>query len=168
MASRIDLLLADDDARLRSLLATYARDTVGSLTVLEAGDGAEALQIGPQRRPQIALLDVNMPRLSGIEVALTLREQEPQTRIALQTADPSAYRERARESGLILFDKLHLERAFHWVELQARACARPNQVLECAACGYGVARATPPDRCPMCQSEDTWVELRSRAFAALR
>jgi len=168
MESRIHLLLADDDAGLRSLMATCVRDTVGSLTVLEAGNGAEALQIGLQREPQLALLDVNMPRLSGIDVALTLRELRPQTRIALHTADTAAHRHRAHECGLMLFDKLHLDRAFRWVELQAQACGEPTQVLECAACGYGVARSTPPDRCPMCQREETWVELPSRAVAAFR
>ena len=28
--------------------------------------------------------------------------------------------------------------------------------LECSVCGYGVTRATPPERCPMCQSEGAW------------
>lgn len=32
--------------------------------------------------------------------------------------------------------------------------------LECGMCGYGVARATPPERCPMCQRKGPWVRSR--------
>ena len=36
--------------------------------------------------------------------------------------------------------------------------------LECSSCGYGVARATPPERCPMCGREDAWVHSPWRPF----
>jgi CheY-like chemotaxis protein len=117
---RVQLLLADDDAQLRTLVAAWARNTVAALAVLEAEDGAEAIQLGLQRTPQIALIDVNMPRLGGIDVAITLRELQPQMRLALQTGDPAAHRERARACGLPLFDKLELDRAIRWLESQAR------------------------------------------------
>jgi CheY-like chemotaxis protein len=159
---RLQLLLADDDARLRSLVAARACEAVDALVVLEAVDGAEAIQIGLQRKPQVALLDVNMPRVGGIEVAITLRELLPQMRLALHTADPVAHRDRARECRLPLFDKLRLERAFAWLEVQAQSFVEPRaqqqkRSLECAACGYGIARSSPPERCPMCQGEDTWI-----------
>lgn len=32
----------------------------------------------------------------------------------------------------------------------------PKRRLACAACGYGVVRAAPPARCPMCQAEGPW------------
>src|SRR5438046_2299149 len=80
--TRVQLLLADDDALMRSLLASRARETVDVTTVLEAADGAEAVQLGLRERPQIALVDVNMPKLGGIEVALTLRELQPQMLVA--------------------------------------------------------------------------------------
>jgi CheY-like chemotaxis protein len=159
---RLQLLLADDDARLRSLVAARACEAVDALVVLEAVDGAEAIQIGLQRKPQVALLDVNMPRVGGIEVAITLRELLPQMRLALHTADPVAHSDRARECRLPLFDKLRLERAFAWLEVQAQSFVEPRaqqqkRSLECAACGYGIARSSPPERCPMCQGEDTWI-----------
>jgi CheY-like chemotaxis protein len=75
---RVQLLLADDDAMLRSLVAARVRSTVTALAVLEAKDGAEAIQLGLQQRPQIALIDVNMPRVGGIEAAITLRDLQPQ------------------------------------------------------------------------------------------
>lgn len=119
------------------------------------------MQLGLQHRPEIALLDVSMPRLDGIEVALMLREQHPQLRAALQTADPAAHYERARAEQLPLFDKLQIARALAWVKAQAHA--GPARSLVCSVCGYGIVRAMPPDRCPMCQTERTWRSVRARA-----
>jgi CheY-like chemotaxis protein len=162
---RVTLLLADDDPGLRTLLAARAGLAVASLAVLEAEDGAEAVQLGLQKRPGLALLDVQMPRLGGIEAAITLRELQPHMRIALCTAQPDEYRDRALELGLPLFDKLDLERAMHWLELQARELRHgPGSrmlSLHCSVCGYGAVRPAPPDRCPMCQGEGTWLRRPS-------
>jgi CheY-like chemotaxis protein len=76
-------------------VAARVRSTVTALAVLEAKDGAEAIQLGLQQRPQIALIDVNMPRVGGIEAAITLRDLQPQMCLALQTGEPAAHRERA-------------------------------------------------------------------------
>jgi CheY-like chemotaxis protein len=168
----VKLLLADDDARIRSLLASRARDTVEAIAVLEAEDGAEAVRLGLRQQPQIALLDVNMPRLGGIEVALALRELQPRMRVALQTADPHAHRDLARAHRLPLFDKLELDRALSWLEVQVRSCAdgRPSprtpqkRSLECSSCGYGIVSSTPPARCPMCQAEGAWIHAPWRPF----
>jgi CheY-like chemotaxis protein len=168
---RLKLLLADDDDRLRALEAGRACEVVEGLIVLEAKNGAEAIQIGLQQRPQLALLDADMPRVGGIEVAMTLRELQPQMRLALQTADPPAYRGRARECRLPLFDKLQLDRVFNWLELQAQSFVearilQPKRRFECSACGYSIARSVPPERCPMCQREDTWINSRWRSYSA--
>lgn len=171
-APRLELLIADDDDRLRSLIAARARETLGPLSILEAADGAEAVQLGLQHRPRIALLDVNMPRLGGIEVALTLRDLLPQLHVALHSAEPSAHRERAREHRLPLFDKLQLDKAMAWLELLAgtRTHVSPERrslqklALECSVCGYGIVRASPPERCVMCRSEGSWVHAPWRPF----
>jgi CheY-like chemotaxis protein len=168
---RVRLLLADADARLRSLVASRACEHVDALIVLEAGDGAEAIRIGLQQRPQLALLDVDMPRLGGIEVAMTLRELRPQMRLALQSADSHAHRDRARECRLPLFDKLEIDRAYVWLELRAQSLIeRPSywqkRSIECSTCGYGIARPVPPRRCPMCQRQDTWIFSPRRPYTA--
>jgi len=169
---RVQLLLADGDAHVRSSLAARVRATVEAIVVLEAGDGAEAVQLGLQQRPQIALLDVDMPTLGGIEVALTLREVEPGMRVALQTAHPHAHRDRACAHGLPLFDELERERTLSWLDVQAQSCAesqlrpglRQKRALECSSCRYGIACARPPLRCPMCQAEDAWIQAPWRPF----
>jgi len=157
----VRLLLADDDARLRSLLVSRIRDADATLAILEAEDGAQAVQLGLQRRPQIALLDVNMPRLGGIETAITLQELRPEMRIALQTGDPVSHRDRARDLRLPLFDKLDFDAVLMWLQLRTLQKRR----LRCSACGYGIVRATPPERCPMCQGEQTWVHAPWRPFS---
>jgi len=174
-APGLALLLADDDAALRALMADRARELVDKLAVLQAADGAEAIQLGLQRRPQIALLDVSMPRLGGVEAALTLRELQPQIRLALQTGDTRAYRDTAREHRLPLFDKGDLELALAWLGAQAKsyiATQRPVSLarvdLECAVCGYGIAPSSQPERCPMCQSTGVWVPGPWRPFTRQR
>jgi CheY-like chemotaxis protein len=172
--TRVRLLIADDDPAARSLLASCACDVVGEIVVLEAGDGAEAIQLGLQQSPEIALLDINMPRLGGIEAAVTLRELKPQMRVALQTGDPQTDRERAHEHGLPLLDKLELERTRAWLEAQLAWCtdtpapdASRKRSFVCGACGYGALRATAPGRCPMCHAEQAWIEAPWRSSRML-
>lgn len=161
----IRLLLADDDADLRARVAARVHGLDESVAVYEADDGAEAVQLGLQLRPQLALLDADLPVLGGVDAALTLRELEPAMRLGVHTDDPRTHREQARAHRLPLFDKVELEHAVGWLEAQVRACSagRPRRQLrrlrslECSACGYGVMCAGAPDRCPMCQVEDGWV-----------
>lgn len=119
----VEVLLADDDSCLRTLVAERIREVVGPLTLLEAGDGFEAVGIAAERRPRLALLDVAMPRLDGIDAAVALRERDPSVRVALHTADAAAHRGRAAEHGLTLFDKLDLEETIEWLR-EAAAAAR--------------------------------------------
>jgi len=165
----IRLLVADDDEPARVLLAARAREIGGEIAVLEAEDGAEAVQLSLQERPEIALLDVNMPRLDGIETALTLRELQPRIRVALRTGDPLTHSERARQELLPLFGKLELEDTLAWLHAQVEGtraepepAAPPKHDLVCGGCGYGIMRATPPDQCPMCQAESAWILAASR------
>jgi CheY-like chemotaxis protein len=156
----IALLLADGDAVLRSVVAAAARGAAGDLVVLEAEDGAEAIQLALQERPQLALLDLDTACVGGLEVAVVLRELLPQLRLALYGANPHRHRECARRLGLPLFDKGDLGRATHWLSAQAAGSTDPEPArklsLVCGGCGYGVCRATPPRRCPMCHGEGRW------------
>jgi CheY-like chemotaxis protein len=162
---RVRLLIADDDRAARSLLASCARDAVGEIAVFEAVDGAEAIRLGLQQSPEVALLDVNMPRLGGIEAAVTLRQLKPHIRVALRTGDPRTQRDRAHEHRLPLFGKLELERTLAWLAAQVAWCTDTSprkRSFVCGACGYGALRATPPGRCPMCHAEGAWIEAAWR------
>jgi CheY-like chemotaxis protein len=168
----LTLLLADDDPDVRAQVAARAKDAVKGLAVLEAEDGAQAVQLGLQQRPRLALLDVQVPRLDGIAAASTIRELDPQIRIALYTTEAVLHRERARKHSLPLFDELDVDGAIRWLELQVRTpVRRPRETLtfQCSACGYGAARAAEPERCPMCQRSGTWIHRSRRplGFAPL-
>lgn len=172
---RVQLLVADGDALARSRLASSVRGAVDELVVLEAEDGAEAIQLGLQRRPDVALLDVDMPRVGGIEAAITLRELEPRMRIGLQAAAPLAHRERVHEHRLPLFDKLELGRRLAWLQAQVDWCVEKRSELDvprkrsfvCRVCGYGALRAVAPGHCPMCHAESEWVEAEWPPLGAL-
>ncbi|MBI2940167.1 MAG: response regulator [Chloroflexi bacterium] len=72
------ILLADDDTILRRLVAaTLGGDEEYEL--LEAADGAEALDIARRERPRLMLLDVDMPKLDGFEVCAAVKG-DPATR----------------------------------------------------------------------------------------
>lgn len=171
---QVRVLVADDDKGVRAHFVSLLGDTNGITSTLEAEDGAEAVQVGLQLRPEIAVLDLNMPRLSGVEAAQTLRALQPSMRIALQSSDPDDLRARAGGLGLSLFDKLECERLVQWVEMQARSCgpcaeetvaevsalARRRDLI-CSLCGYGVVSRKPPERCPMCHVAAAWTESRS-------
>jgi DNA-binding response OmpR family regulator len=71
------ILLADDEPSLRRLVSV----TLGSddFQLLHASNGEEALAVARQELPQVALLDINMPRKNGIEVCRALKS-DPATR----------------------------------------------------------------------------------------
>jgi CheY-like chemotaxis protein len=72
-AQRKKVLVADDERSLRLLVnATIASD---QYTVIEAADGDEAWQLLLEHRPAVALLDVQMPGRSGLDLARAIRGQ---------------------------------------------------------------------------------------------
>jgi len=72
----ISILFADDDDGLRQVLALHLESR--GYRVFTASDGEKALEIAGEERPEIAILDIVMPKLNGWEVARRLREN-PET-----------------------------------------------------------------------------------------
>jgi DNA-binding response OmpR family regulator len=68
------VLIADDDRDILELLA-YRLGREG-YEVLRASDGEEALRLAVERKPDLALLDVMMPKLDGFQVTRQIREHE--------------------------------------------------------------------------------------------
>src|SRR4051812_36866614 len=93
-------LLAGDDPRVRRLIGTTPRNE--DFDLLHATDGEEALQLAPEQRPQLVLLDVNMPKLDGFEVCRHLKS-EPETagiKVVMLTArGADVDRAKGREAG---------------------------------------------------------------------
>jgi CheY-like chemotaxis protein len=69
------VLIADDEPAIRSLLAIFLGNRY---RVIEAATGEEALELAWTERPDLALIDITMPKLSGLEVASRL-SADPRT-----------------------------------------------------------------------------------------
>ena len=123
-ASGLRLLLADDDAGVRRIFAALLRSTAVVRSVAEAEDGTEALALASERGFDVAVLDMNMPRLDGIEAARQLNALQPTLRIALHSSDLELLRQRAAGLELPLFDKHNVDRLLAWIEKQAASAAR--------------------------------------------
>jgi two-component system, NarL family, response regulator NreC len=77
-------LLADDHVMLRQGLRALL-EQAGMVVIGEASDGQEALRLAHAQPPDVAVLDIGMPHLNGIETARRLRGVLPQTKIVLLT-----------------------------------------------------------------------------------
>jgi DNA-binding NarL/FixJ family response regulator len=77
------LLLADDHAVVRHGLRLLLDEQPDLEVAAEASDGAEAVQLALQEDFDLAVLDVTMPRLTGIQVARQLSSQRPELRVLM-------------------------------------------------------------------------------------
>ncbi len=87
--SALRLLVADDDAATRGTLGALVRGEAGLDLVGEAKDAAQAVELARRRRPDVVLLDVDMPGGRGIRAAVDIREALPDVRIVAISADAS-------------------------------------------------------------------------------
>jgi DNA-binding NarL/FixJ family response regulator len=71
----IRVLLADDHAVVRAGIRQFLEFAGGIEIIAEAGDGQEACRLIDQHRPDVAVLDIQMPKLSGIDVTRWIRTQ---------------------------------------------------------------------------------------------
>jgi DNA-binding NarL/FixJ family response regulator len=97
----IRILLADDHVIIRQGLHILL-EKEGMAVIGEASNGQEALRIARERHPDVAVLDIGMPYLNGIETARRLREALPQTKVVLltvHTEDP--YVLEAMQAGIV-------------------------------------------------------------------
>ncbi|QIP83892.1 response regulator transcription factor [Streptomyces sp. Tu 2975] len=79
------ILLADDHALVRRGVRLILDNEPDLTVVAEAGDGAEALDKARAERPDLAILDIAMPRLTGLQAARELSRDQPDVRILILT-----------------------------------------------------------------------------------
>ena len=81
----IRLLIADDHTVMRECLVNTLRSSGDCLVVAEAGDGIMAIEMARAAKPDVAVVDISMPRLNGIEVVRRLTAELPRTRVLMLT-----------------------------------------------------------------------------------
>jgi len=81
----IRLLLADDQALVRGALATLLDLEPDMTVVAEVGRGDEVVAAARESRPDVALLDVEMPGVDGIEATRELRAAMPEVKVVIVT-----------------------------------------------------------------------------------
>ena len=77
------VLLADDHAMVRRGLRLILDAEPDLEVVAEAGDGAEAIQFAVNEQVHLAVLDITMPRLTGLQAARELAQRRPETKILM-------------------------------------------------------------------------------------
>jgi DNA-binding NarL/FixJ family response regulator len=126
--SSLRLLLADDHALVRAGMRALLSELPGVEVVAETGDGREALRLVRQKKPDIALIDISMPELNGLEVASRIVHEHPHTRVIIVSmhGDDESVRRAlvAGASGYLLKNSDRSE-----LELALRAVARGDKWL---------------------------------------
>ena len=99
--SKVRILLADDHTLVRAGIRALLESTLDVEVVAETGEGREALELIEKHAPDVALLDIGMSGLNGIEVARQATRGSPRTRVVILSmyADTGHVRE-ALQAGV--------------------------------------------------------------------
>jgi Response regulator containing a CheY-like receiver domain and an HTH DNA-binding domain len=96
----VRVLIADDHGIVRSGLRLLLERQPDIEVIAEAADGAEAREIAVRERPDLAILDVRMPKLTGLQVTRELKKQAPEVSVLiLSMHDDERYLFEALKAG---------------------------------------------------------------------
>jgi len=100
MTDKIRVLLADDHSIVRAGLCRIVEESEGMTVVGEAADGREAIRLVEACRPDVAVVDISMPNVDGLEVVSQLATRHPGLPVLILTMHEEAqYVVRALETG---------------------------------------------------------------------
>jgi DNA-binding NarL/FixJ family response regulator len=100
MTEKIKVLIVDDHAILRAGLRMLLESQADIAVIGEAGDGHETLQKVDDLRPDLVLLDLTLPKLSGLEILPLLKRNHPKVQILVLTMhDDESYLRQALSTG---------------------------------------------------------------------
>lgn len=79
------VLVVDDEAHIRKYVTLIVK-TLGITSIIEATNGAEAIATYEREKPDLVLLDVNMPQIDGIETLRRLKQIDPDAVVIMLTS----------------------------------------------------------------------------------
>src|SRR4051812_15378167 len=85
----VRVLLADDHDLVRAGIRALLQGLAGIEVVAEAGDGREALRLAQAHRPDVALMDIAMPELNGLDATARMAATSPNTRAIILSMNAS-------------------------------------------------------------------------------
>ncbi len=101
---KITIILADDHKMLRDGLKDVLEEQGGFQVAGEAGDGAACLALAREKKPDVAVVDLKMPGLSGLDVVKALRREAPGVRvIVISSYDDDRHVMEAYNAGAAAF-----------------------------------------------------------------
>jgi len=110
---RIAMLIVEDQDFMRQMLREYLQSAYPDAAIIEAADGARALELCRSRSPQLVLMDVGLPDANGIDLTAQVKEMLPDTAVIIVSQHAGrAYVERARAAGAFAYitkDKVYRE-----------------------------------------------------------
>nr|HID14551.1 response regulator transcription factor [Anaerolineae bacterium] len=86
MNQQIRVILADDHAVVRQGIREFLEEAEDITVVAEASDGVEAVRLVEEHHPDVAVLDIRMPRMTGVEATRQIKARFPEVRVLLLTA----------------------------------------------------------------------------------
>jgi DNA-binding NarL/FixJ family response regulator len=95
------IILADDHTLVRRGIKKIICENPGLSVIGEAADGVEALELVEQLQPDLVILDVQMPRMNGLDTARHIKERWPEVKILVLTMHrEEAYLRQAQDTGV--------------------------------------------------------------------
>jgi len=86
MTDKIRVLLADDHVLVRQGIRQFLEEAGDIEVIAEANNGREALRLVAKERPDIAVLDIRMPEITGVEATRRIKVTHPNVRVLILTA----------------------------------------------------------------------------------
>jgi Response regulator containing a CheY-like receiver domain and an HTH DNA-binding domain len=84
---KVRILVAEDIELWRHYISSVLREEPSFEIICEVVDGLRAVQVAEQQQPTIALLDIGLPRLAGIDAARSIKELSPNTAVVFLSGE---------------------------------------------------------------------------------
>lgn len=94
------ILIVEDHAPLRATLCDWLAAMFDPCTIAATGDGLEAVELARTHRPHLVLMDLDLPRLNGLEATRRIKAAVPDTQVVMLTIyEDQAHRADAAAAG---------------------------------------------------------------------